>query len=172
MDGGLATLLLVGSARGFAVDGDDFGRGAGQRHNPGDKAALERLGVKRGEDISEVIVRGRSRAERPEPPQKSELFLAKSDDIDKRLRPGQHGKRTQQQHLTQRINHFAALAGSGRSRKCSRKTTLSASAPQSAATNSIAVLQTRIRGLRQIQHFTPLSSSSSPDCPGGRTGFA
>ncbi|MGH6878434.1 MAG: TonB-dependent receptor, partial [Rhizomicrobium sp.] len=44
---------------------------------------------------------------------------------------------------------------------------LSTIASRSAAPFRIAVLQTRIRGLRQIQHFRALSPSSSPDCPAG-----
>ena len=41
---------------GLAIDGDDPGRNPGQRCDPGDEAALELLGIQRGEDIAQVIV--------------------------------------------------------------------------------------------------------------------
>ena len=53
---GLLTALLTGAARGLAIDGDDLRRGPGQRRDPVDKAALERLGIERGEDVAKMIV--------------------------------------------------------------------------------------------------------------------
>ena len=52
-------------------------------------------------------------AERPEPAQKLDLLLAEPRDIDKGLRPRQHRKQAQQQHLGERINHLAGLARVG-----------------------------------------------------------
>ena len=59
MDGALGTRLLIGPARCLAIDRDHTGRYADEARYPGDKAALERLGIERGEDIAEMIV-GRS----------------------------------------------------------------------------------------------------------------
>ena len=108
--GGLAALLLAGSARGLAIDGDHPRRHPGQRGDPGDEAALELLGVQRGEDIAEVIVRRRAIPERPEAAQKLKLLDAEAGDIGEGLRPGQHGEQTQQQDLIERIGHLAGLA--------------------------------------------------------------
>ena len=55
-------------------------------------------------------MRGRSIAKRPEPAQQVELLLAEPGDVGERLRPGKHRQKAQQQHLVERIDHFAALA--------------------------------------------------------------
>ena len=49
--------LRTGPARGLAVDGDHFGRNSGLRRHPGDKATPEWLGVERGQDVAQVVVR-------------------------------------------------------------------------------------------------------------------
>ena len=58
--------LVAGSAHGLAVDGDHPRRHPGHRGDPGDEAALELLGVERGEDVAEMIVGRRAVLERPE----------------------------------------------------------------------------------------------------------
>ena len=101
---------MAGPARGLAIDGDHPLRHPGQRGDPGDEAALELLGVERGQDIAEVIVRRRAILERAEAAQKLELLVAEEGDIDEGLRPGQHREQTQQQHLVERVRHLALLA--------------------------------------------------------------
>ena len=73
----LAATFKPGSADGFTIDGNDPGRDAGHRGDPGDEAALELLGIEGRKDIAEMIVRRRSIAERPQPAQEANLFLAK-----------------------------------------------------------------------------------------------
>ena len=48
-----------------AGTGDDFLGRAGQRCHPVNETALEALGVEDGENIAEVIVRGRAMVKRP-----------------------------------------------------------------------------------------------------------
>ena len=77
---------------------------------PRDKAALELLGIERGKDVAEVIVRRRPIAKRPEPAQQFQLLLAEAGDIDEGLRSSQHREQRQQQHLVERVDHLAGLA--------------------------------------------------------------
>ena len=104
-----AARLLAGAARGLTINGDHLGWRSDQRGDPGDEAPLERLGVNRGEDVTQVIVRRRPIAERPETAQQREL-LREPGDIDKGLGPGQHREQRQHKHLVERIHHLAALA--------------------------------------------------------------
>src|SRR4051812_12956814 len=90
--------------------GDHLGRRSDQCGDPGDEATLERLGVNRGEDVAQVIVRRRPIAKRPEAAQQRELLRPEPGDIDKGLGPGQHCEQRQQKHLVERIHHLAALA--------------------------------------------------------------
>ena len=76
--------MAMTSAGGPVNDGD-----------PGDEAALELLGIERGEDIAEVIVRRRTIAERPEAAQKRELLVAEAGDIGEGFRPRQHRQQAQ-----------------------------------------------------------------------------
>src|SRR5436190_419714 len=78
--------------------------------DPGNEATLERLGVNRGEDVAQVIVRRRPIAKRPEAAQQRELLRPEPGDIDEGLRPGQHREQRQHKHLVERIHHLAALA--------------------------------------------------------------
>jgi len=71
--------------------------------------ALELLGVERGKDVAEVIVRGRSIAKRQEPAQKADLLLAEPRDIAERLGAAEHREQAQQQHLGEWIKNFSAL---------------------------------------------------------------
>jgi len=73
----LGVLLGAGPARGFGVDGDDLGGRFDQRRNPGDETAAEGLGVERGEDVAEMIVRRRSVGERPEARRRVSFFSPK-----------------------------------------------------------------------------------------------
>ena len=68
------------------------------------------LGIERGENIAEMIVRRRPVAKPPEAAQQFQLLLAEAGDIDEGLRPSQHGEQTQQQHFVERIDHLAGLA--------------------------------------------------------------
>src|SRR3954453_5785997 len=97
-------------SRGLAIDGDHLGRRSDQRGDPSDEAPLERLGVNRGEDVAQVIMRRRPIAKRPEAAQKRELLRPEPGDIDKGLGPGQHCEQRQHQHLVERIYHLASLA--------------------------------------------------------------
>src|SRR6185295_8747945 len=97
-------------SRGLAVNGDHLGRRSDQRGDPGNEATLERLGVNRGEDGAQVIVRRRPIAKRPEAAQQRELLRPEPGDIDEGLRPGQHREQRQHKHLVERIHHLAALA--------------------------------------------------------------
>ena len=57
-------LLLIGPAQCFAIDGDHIRGGAGQRRNPAHEATLELVGIERGKNIAELIMRGRAVAKR------------------------------------------------------------------------------------------------------------
>ena len=56
MDRVLCSLLLIGATQGFAINSDDFGRGFGQRCDPTDKTALERVRVELGKNIAEGVM--------------------------------------------------------------------------------------------------------------------
>jgi hypothetical protein len=101
--------LATAPARGLAVDGDHAFRQASAGRNPGGEAPLELLGVKRGEDVAEVIVARRAIGEWPQPPQQPDLLLAEQGDLGDMLRPGQCGHQAQQQDLFERIGDFALL---------------------------------------------------------------
>src|SRR5271166_3796699 len=113
-------MVIMSSSAGMATISFDLSatltcpstsrRHAGQRCHPGDEAALKGLGVEGGKDIAEVIVRGCSVTERPEPAQKINLLLAEPRNIHECLRSAQHGEQTQEQYLAERISDFATLA--------------------------------------------------------------
>ena len=77
---------------------------------PVNEAALESLGVKRGEDVTEAIVRRGPFGKAAKSARKTKLLVAEQGDIDESLRSGQHRKQAQQQHLSQRIPNLAGLA--------------------------------------------------------------
>ena len=108
--GGLPPFFRPDRRDGLAIDGDHPVRRSGQRRDPGDEAALELLGVERGQDVAEMIVRRRAVLERPEAAQKLELLAAEQGDIDEGLGPGQHREQAQQQDLVERVGHLALLA--------------------------------------------------------------
>ena len=88
-----------------------MGRHSRPRGDPGDKATPEHLGVERGQNIAEVIVRGRPIREVSEALEQRQLQPAKLGDIGDRLRPGDNGEQTKQQNLTERIPDLAGLPG-------------------------------------------------------------
>jgi hypothetical protein len=79
------------------------------RGDPRNEATPEHLGVERGQNIAEVIVRGRPILEASEALEQGQLQPAKLGDIGNRLRPGDHGQQTQQQNLTERIFDLSGL---------------------------------------------------------------
>ena len=70
---------------------------------------LEWLGVERGQDVAQVVVRRRPVFERPEASEKGQLQSAEPGYVRNRLRPGDDGKQAQQQNLIERIFDFAPL---------------------------------------------------------------
>ena len=100
VDRRLRALLLVGAAQRLAVDGDRPPLGAPvSAATHATKQRWNCLGVERGEDVAEMIVRRRSVAKRPEPAQQFDLLLAEACDINESLRSRQHRQQTQQQHF-------------------------------------------------------------------------
>ena len=79
------------------------------RRDPGDEATLERLGVERGQDVAQVVVRRRSIRKRPEASEKSQLMPTEPGYVRDRLRAGDDRQQAQQQNLIERIFDFAAL---------------------------------------------------------------
>ena len=92
-----------------AVDGNHFGRLAGDGGNPRDEALLEGLGIQGGENGAELVVRGRAVGKRSEAAQQLPFLLAEAGDIDDGLRPGQHREQAQKQDLVQGVDHLAGL---------------------------------------------------------------
>ena len=83
----------------------------GQRGNPGNKAALELLGVERREDIAQVVVRGRAIAETAGTGAATSSFFSPKRAISTKVSaPASTASRAQQQHLVERIHHLAGLA--------------------------------------------------------------
>jgi len=113
MDRGFGAFLPAGALQRLAIDGDHISDRPGQGRDPSDEAALEFLGVKRREDVAEVIMRGSAVAKRSEPTQKIELLLPEPGDVRERLGSRQHRKQAQQQNLLERIQHLAGLARVG-----------------------------------------------------------
>jgi hypothetical protein len=113
VDRRLGAGLVVRPAHGLAVDGDHALRRAGQRRDPGDETALELFGVEHGEDVAQVVVRGRAVLERAEAAQEFELLLAEQRDIDEGLGPRQHGEKAQEQYFVEWVSHLAALSRIG-----------------------------------------------------------
>src|SRR6185437_10556225 len=106
---GAFTGFPTGAAYGLAVDRHHAFRDADQRRDPGDEAALELLGVERGENVTQVVVRRRAIAERPEPAEQVALGAAEAGDIDEGFGPRQHRKERQEEYFVQRIQDLAAL---------------------------------------------------------------
>ena len=109
VDRRFGAFLLVGTARGLAIDGDHLRCDAGQRRHPGHEAELEFLRIEGGKNIAEMIVGRCSMAKWPKPPQKIKFLLTEPGNVDERLCPAEHCQQTQQQNLIQRIDHLAGL---------------------------------------------------------------
>ena len=137
----------------------------GQRRHPGDEAALERLGVERGENVAEMIMRRRAVRERPEPAQQLELLLAEPRDVGERLRAGQNRQQAQEQDLIERIDHLAGWPMIRHVFEIPEKNSRLGKRLAIRASACPSPLPRQISGLRQIQPFNPLSPTSSPDCP-------
>src|SRR3954451_20491370 len=106
MDGGLPALFLIRPAHRLAVDRDHSCRNAGQGRHPGDETLLEFLGVERGEDVAELIVRRRAIRKPPEPAQKVELPRPDAGDVHEALSSRQQA---QHHHLIEGVDHLATL---------------------------------------------------------------
>jgi len=98
-------------SQGQAVDGDHALRYSGDRRHPGGEAALELFGIQRGQDIAEVIVRGRAVAERAEAAEQIPLFHPEDGNIGDGLGARQHGEQAEEKDLLKRVTHFASLPG-------------------------------------------------------------
>jgi hypothetical protein len=109
VDGRPGPALLIGAPERLAVDGNDVRAEPGERRHPGDEAVLKLLRVEDGEDVAELVVRGRAVAARPEAAQEVQFLLTETGDLDPALTPGEHAEKTQQQHLIERIEHLCAL---------------------------------------------------------------
>jgi hypothetical protein len=114
MDRLLRALLLMGAAHRLAIDGDDLGWRLGQRRDPGDEAALERLRIERGENIAQMIMCGRAVAiGHPStgsgPAQEIELLFAETGDVGKRLGPRQNREPAQEQDFIAWIGDLSGL---------------------------------------------------------------
>lgn len=82
-----------------SIDRHDAFRDTGQRRRPRREAALEALGVQRGEDVAQMIM-GRSALRIGlEPAQQRQLRLAETRDVSDRLGAGKHRQKAQKQHL-------------------------------------------------------------------------
>jgi len=157
-------LAPMGLRRG-RLNGDDLGGNAGERGDPIDEASLKMFCIERGEDVTEVAVRRCSVGTWPEPPQKRKLHFPEAGDIDEAFRTRQNGEQAQEQHLVEWKGQLSGLAiirqvleifeKNGRFRL------------RSTARRFVRYRSTlfRIRGSRQIQRFSRLSRTSSPDCP-------
>ena len=71
---------MAGSAHRLGIDGNHPDGCAGYRGRPGDKAALELLGIENGQDITEAAVIRCAIVERTEATKKAEFLDAKEDD--------------------------------------------------------------------------------------------
>ena len=106
----------------------------------------------------------RAMRKRQEPAQKIQLLLAKPGNVADRLSPSQNRRKAQKQDFVQGIHHLAALAMIRQILEMIKKY------------NSLRKVQLivhrnpskRIRGIRQIQHFTRLSSGFFTRLPWAR----
>src|SRR4051812_1468920 len=110
-------IALAGAARGLAIDGDHLGRRSDQRSDPGDEATLERLGVNRGEDVAQVIMRRRPIAKWPEAAQKRELLRPEPGDINKVSAPASTPSSANKSTSSSGYTTLPRWRGSGKSSK-------------------------------------------------------
>src|SRR6516165_1222864 len=161
----LAPFFWTGTADRLAVDGDHVGRRPGQSCRPSDEAALEPLRVERGQDVAQMVVGRCAVAKRPEASQKRNLLLSKARYVDDGFSASKDCHQAQQQHFIERVDHFPALTRVRQISEMLQKNQGLAHRPAVSRSFHRHPPQNRIRGSRQIQPFSPLSRSSSPDCP-------
>ena len=138
VDRGLAALLVVRAAHGFAIDGDHALGKAGSRRDPGDKAALEGLAVQRGEDIAATIMGWRAIAIGEETPQECELFDPKEGNLGYCVGSRQHRDKAQKQDFLETVLDLPTLARIGKILEIPQKTTVSSKAVHAGAALPIA----------------------------------
>jgi len=150
-------LLLIGAARCLAIDSNDLGRRL--RRDPGDEAAPEGLRVERGDNIAQMIMRGRAVATGAEPAPRRSSFLSpkRATSVTPQPPPAPRAGRAAELPGLPMIRHISEIT---------RKTVVSAKASRFSASPSIEIPRLRIIGYRQIQRFGRLSPTSSPDYPG------
>jgi hypothetical protein len=112
---------------------------------PGNKGDAGRIGPHVWDPGSETFA-----ANRPS------FSVAIRYEIDESFRSAQHRQQTQQQHLSERINHLAALARVWHVPKIIQKNNGFTERPNFRSFFH-PILRNRIRGSRQIQQFSPLS---------------
>lgn len=165
-------LCPFGAAQGFAVDGDNLHGHARQRGNPGDKTALEGLGIECRQDIAKMVVRRCAVVKGPKAAQKVKLPFAEQGDIDEGLGAGQNRQQAQKQHFRQRVHHLAGLTGIRQILKISQKNNrfLIGTDIQTAISHPNRSVSNQ--SFRQIQQFNALSptrpdmlTAVSPDKP-------
>jgi hypothetical protein len=81
------------------------------RRDPGDEALLELLGIERGQDVAQVVVRRRAVGERAEAAQQRQLLDAEQRDVGDGFRASQDREQAEQQDFVERVAHLALLAG-------------------------------------------------------------
>ena len=122
--GACAAVLLAGPARGLTVNGNHLAAGSPvSGGNPGDEAALEMLGIERGENIAEMIVRRRPVSKRKEPARKIEFLSANRAISTKVSAPASTASRHSSSTSPSGYITLPRWRRSGRSRKCRRELT-------------------------------------------------
>ena len=107
----LALVFETGPARRLPVDRDDAFRYPRNRRNPCSEAALELSSVQHGEDVAEMIVRGRAVTERTEAAEQVQLLGAKDGYLGDGHRPCDDRQQAEKKDFLQRIAHLALLPG-------------------------------------------------------------
>ena len=108
--GALDFALAPDRRTGLAIDGDDFDRRLGQRGDPIDEAALVCLGVQRGEDVAQRVMRRCPIGKRQKPTQQPQFLLPEPRDACEAIRAGKHRKQRKKQHLIKGIDDLSPLA--------------------------------------------------------------
>ncbi len=110
MDRLFGPLLLVGAPHRLAVDSDHFGRLLRERRRPRHKTALERRRVEIGQDVAQLVVRGRAVVEASKTLKERQLGPAEARNVGHRLRSRQRRSQQQKQHLLERIGDLPFLS--------------------------------------------------------------
>ena len=106
----------MGTERGLAIDGDDFGGdNAGfclpQPVDPGHKGDGEEVAIERVHHIVQRVMRRNAAPERQYPAQEPQLFQTLETRFDEVLGPGEGHTQDQKQEFWQWIQNFTKLAG-------------------------------------------------------------